>query len=515
MNLNHLVVAPIVLPALTAGLLLMLGARPQLARGVGLASTALLLVVSVLLAAQAASGAYQVYALGDWPAPFGIVMVLDRLSAMLVAVTALVALAALAYAVQGWDSRGRHFHALFQFQLMGINGAFLTGDLFNLFVFFEVLLIASYCLLLHGLGERRLRAAVHYVAVNLTGSAVFLLAVGVLYSVTGTLNMAHLAERVAQAPESDIALIRGAGLMLLGVFAVKAALFPLYFWLPSAYSNASAPVAALFAVMTKIGVYAIVRFTTVIFGAEDGAGADLTAPWLLPVALFTLALAAFGALAARRFAELVAYLTVASVGTMLIAVTAGEEAGLAGALFYLIHSTLIVSALFLLAELLARERGTAADTLSPGPALRRPALLGLAFLLGAAIIAGLPLSSGFLAKLMILKSAIDTPVVAWVWGVILGTSLVTIIGCARAGSIVLWNTAEEKAPDASPVARRELLPLAALLACSILLVVFARPIKQYVDAAAAQALTPAGYVAAVLDSTPDRAPRAIRGEHRR
>jgi multicomponent K+:H+ antiporter subunit D len=510
--MNHLVVLPIVLPALTAGLLLVVGgSRPALARAISIAATTALLVTAVMLAVQAASGVHQVYALGDWPAPFGIVMLLDRLSALLVAVTALVALAALAYAAQGWDTRGKHFHALFQFQLMGLNGAFLTGDLFNLFVFFEVLLIASYCLLLHGLGQQRLRTAVHYVVINLTGSAVFLIAVSLLYSVTGTLNMAHLAERVAQVPPSDIALVRAAGLMLLGVFAVKAALFPLYFWLPSAYSSASAPVAALFAVMTKVGVYAIVRVSTLIFGADEGAGADLTAPWLLPVALLTLAFAALGALAARRLAELVAYLTVASVGTMLTALAAGGEAGLAGALFYLVHSTLIVAALFLLAELLGRQRGATGDSLSPGPALPQPALTGIALLLGAAIVAGLPPWSGFLAKLMIMKSVLDTQTIAWVWSVILVSSLVTLIGCARAGSIMLWNTTADRADDAAPARRGEWLPLAALLACSVLVAVFAAPLKHYTDATAQQLLSRADYVSAVLGGTPERAPRPLPG----
>lgn len=507
--MNHLLVLPIILPALTAALLLLCGRQPLITRSVSFLSTSLLLVVSIFLIKDAGSGAFQTYALSDWVAPFGIILVLDRLSGLMVLLTAIVALAALFYAMQGWDTRGKYFHALFQFQLMGINGAFLTGDLFNLFVFFEVLLIASYCLLMYGFGERRLRASVHYVAINLTGSAVFLIAVSLLYSVTGTLNMAHLAEVVARSAPVDIALIRSSGLMLLGVFGIKAALFPLYFWLPAAYSSASAPVAALFAIMTKVGVYSILRLTTLIFAGTGGAAADLTTPWLLPLALVTLALAAFGALAAKRLLELFAYLTIASVGTILIAVSAGGVAGLSGGLFYLLHSTLTIAGLFLLAEMIGQARGEAKDQLHAGAELLQSVMLGIAFLVGAAIVAGLPLSSGFLAKLMILQSAIDSAQMPWVWGTILGASLITLIGLARAGSMIFWKTSHEVSSQALSPTRLQWLPVVGLIGLSILMVVYAAPIKRYTDATAKQLTTPSDYISAVIGKTADRAPRLL------
>ena len=507
--MNQLLVLPIILPALTAALLLFCGRQPTLSRVLSFASTGLLLAICISLFCDASTGAFQTYALSDWVAPFGIVLVLDRLSAMLVLLTALIALASLFYAMQGWDTRGKYFHALFQFQLMGINGAFLTGDLFNLFVFFEVLLIASYCLLMYGFGEKRLRASVHYVAINLTGSAVFLIAVSLLYSVTGTLNMAHLAEVVAQSAPQDIALIRSAGLMLLGVFGIKAALFPLYFWLPAAYSSASAPVAALFAIMTKVGVYAILRFTTLVFAGTSGASADLTSPWLLPVALVTLILAALGALAAKRLLELFAYLTIASVGTILIAVSAGGIAGLSGGLFYLLHSTLIVSALFLLAEMIGQARGEAQDQLHSGPLLLMPVRLGVAFLAGAVIVAGLPLSSGFLAKLMILQSTTDSSNMAWVWSVILVSSLLTLIALSRAGSTIFWKTSHEVSNQAVAPGGLRWIPVIGLLGLSILMVVYAAPLKRYTDATAKQLTTPSEYILAVIGKTTDRAPRTL------
>jgi multicomponent K+:H+ antiporter subunit D len=321
--------------------------------------------------------------------------------------------------------------------------------------------------------------------------------------------MAHLAEVVAQSAPQDIALIRSAGLMLLGVFGIKAALFPLYFWLPAAYSSASAPVAALFAIMTKVGVYAILRFTTLIFAGTSGASADLTSPWLLPVALVTLILAALGALAAKRLLELFAYLTIASVGTILIAVSAGGVAGLSGGLFYLLHSTLIVSALFLLAEMIGQARGEAQDQLHSGPLLLMPVRLGVAFLAGAVIVAGLPLSSGFLAKLMILQSTTDSANMAWVWSVILVSSLLTLIALSRAGSTIFWKTSHEVSNQAVAPGGLRWIPVIGLLGLSILMVVYAAPLKRYTDATAKQLTTPSEYILAVIGKTTDRAPRTL------
>jgi multicomponent K+:H+ antiporter subunit D len=321
--------------------------------------------------------------------------------------------------------------------------------------------------------------------------------------------MAHLAERIAQTPEADIALVRAAGLMLLGVFAVKAALFPLYFWLPATYSSASAPVAALFAIMTKVGVYAILRVTTLMFGGDSGAAASLTSPWLLPLALLTLALGVTGALGAKRLGELVAHLTIASVGTLLTAVAAGGNAALAGALYYLVHSTVIVAALFLLTDLVARQRGSTADTLVAAGAPRQPVLLGIVFLLGAAVVAGAPPSAGFLGKVMILQGTAGSPVAPWIWGTVLVSSLAALVACSRAGSVLLWKVGAEAAPDAVPARSAEWLPLGALMALSLLLVAFAGPLHRHAEATAAQLLAPAQYVQAVVGNSADRAPRPL------
>jgi multicomponent K+:H+ antiporter subunit D len=414
-------------------------------------------------------------------------------------VTALLASGVALYAIQGWDIRGRFFHPFFLFLVMGVDGAFLTGDLFNLFVFFEVLLIASYCLALQGLGQERLRATLHYAAVNIAVSSLFLIAVSLLYGVTGTLNMAHLAERVAQVREEDVALVRAAGLLLLGVFAVKAALFPLYFWLPATYSSAPAPVAALFSIMTKVGIYAIIRLTTLIYRADTGTAMELTSPWFLPLALITLVVATVGALGAERLAVMTAYLTIASAGTILSAVAVGGGAGLSAALYYLAHSTFVIAALFLVTDLLARSRGSMRDLLHPGPSPRGAALLGLAFLIAAATVVGIPPFSGFLGKLMVLQSAKGAMVVGAVWTVVLATSVLTLIGCSRAGTMLLWNTTNplRTGPEHPPRAG-EWAALAGLVGCSLLLVVLAGPITRYTDEAAAQLNAPAAYIEAVL-----------------
>ena len=512
--MSHLLVLPIVLPALTAALLLLMGRQLAISRVISFIASALLVLIGIQLFQDANSGAIQTYVLGDWAAPFGIVLVLDRLSGLMVLLTSIVAIAALFYAMQGWDQRGKYFHALFQFQLMGINGAFLTGDLFNLFVFFEVLLIASYCLLVYGFGERRLRAAVHYVVINLTGSALFLIGVSILYGLTGTLNMAQLAERIASSAPDDIALIRSASLLLIAVFGIKAALFPLYFWLPNAYSSASAPVAALFAIMTKIGIYAIFRFNSLIFSGSEGVTADITNPWLMPVAMLTLILGGLGALAAKRLLELIAYLTVASVGMILMAYSIGNQASFSGALFYMVHSTLISAALFLLAEMIGQARGSIEEKLQTGPLMKQGVALGVTVLIAGAIAIGLPLSSGFLAKLMILQSATVNPHMPMIWTLILLASFIGLIGLSRAGSTLFWKTSHEYAADARFPSFGQWLPILFLLGASLLMVVYAAPLKQITDQTAAQMKAPQRYIEAVVGQTADRAPRALPRELR-
>ncbi|WP_069438001.1 proton-conducting transporter membrane subunit [Methyloceanibacter methanicus] len=238
------IIAPTILPAITAAIMILVRRRDiEMQRVLSVASTVALLGIALFLYNAVSDGETDAYRLGAWPAPYGIVLVLDRLSTTMLVLTAGLALAVLLYAIAGWDRGGRHFHALFHFQLLGLNGAFLTGDLFNLFVFFEVMLIASYGLMLHGGGPKRLRAGFQYVAINLIASSLFLIAVGLIYGVTGTLNFADLAVKVGDTAQADQALLQTGALLLLLVFAIKAAFVPLHWWLPATYAAASAPVA--------------------------------------------------------------------------------------------------------------------------------------------------------------------------------------------------------------------------------------------------------------------------------
>ena len=425
---SHWIVAPIVLPLLAGALALLVERRsPRAAAAVSIGATLALAVIVVRLAVLADSGEVGAYLLGNWRAPFGIALALDRLAALMLVLTALVAVASVLYACGRGahgrhDERGPHFHALFQFQLMGLNGAFLTADLFNLFVFFEVLLIASYGLLLYGAGPVRLRASVHYVVFNLTGSALFLLAVSTLYGLTGTLNMADLAQRIPTVPAESAAVLQSAALLLIVVFGVKAAIFPLYFWLTDTYGAATAPVAALFVIMTKVGVYCIARATTLLFGAEAGAAAFVAEPWLPWLALATLALAAFGALAAWQLRRLVAYLVLASAGMLLLAVGLGSADTLAAGLFYLVHSTVVAAALFLLVDSMVASRGHAGDEMVPAPLASAGSYGTLYFLLAVAV-AGLPPFGGFLGKSMLLAASRGESLAVAVWVVVLLSSL--------------------------------------------------------------------------------------------
>jgi multicomponent K+:H+ antiporter subunit D len=496
----HAIVLPVLLPAIMAPfLVLALRHRIEVQRAVSIAATALLLAIAVVLYLVASDGTIRPYYLGQWPAPFGIVLVLDRLSATMLLLTAALALAVVVYAAAGWDARGRHFHPLFQFQLMGLNGAFLTGDVFNLFVFFEVMLIASYGLLLHGGGARRLRAGFQYVAINLIGSTLFLFAVGLIYSVTGTLNMADLAVKVSQVAPGDVALLRSGALLLLVVFAIKAALVPLQWWLPGAYAAASGPSAALFMLMTKVGAYSILRVYTQVFGTDAGAAANIAVPWLLPLALATLVLGAAGVLASRTLLGLVAFAVVWSMGSLLVAFGLFDRAGIAAGLYYLLHSTLSGAALFLTGDLLRQQRGSFADQLVPTPTLPMASLFGGLYFVGAIAMTGMPPLSGFIGKLLILDAGRAAAAAVWIWALVLGTGLVVILGFARAGSTLFWKVGAGAPPATAtrPVAVPAAV-CAALLATSMLMSVFAGPLMRQFDAAAGQLLDVQAYVRAVL-----------------
>ncbi len=511
--MTHWLIMPVVLPAILAPFII-LAARYHMGiqRVFSVAGVLAMIAIAFGLVAQTSDGSVLLYQLGDWAAPFGIVLVGDRLSTMMVMLMAVLALFVLLYAIGSkWDERGRHFHVLFQFQLMGIAGAFLTGDLFNLFVFFEVLLIASYGLMIHSGGNARLRAGVQYVLFNLLGSTLFLFALGAIYAETGTLNMADLSQRVQLISADATVGIRVAAVLLILVFAIKAAVVPLHFWLPSSYAEAPPPVAALFAIMTKVGAYAIIRVYTMIFPVDLEVTLGLHGTWLLPVALLSLAVGAVGVLAAKKLDRLVAFAVISSMGMVMVAIALFTEESIASALYYMVHSTLAAGALFLIVDLVRQSRGHL-ELRTDAPVAGAALIAGL-FMVAAIAMTGLPPLSGFVGKLMVLNAAFDGGPAVWVWSVILVSSLISVVGFARAGSVLFWKSQSDGAPvaDAGRAAPSILsfVAVGGLLALLVAHTVFAGQMYKYTGATAAQLFQPDKYISTVL-GTPGKlsAPKA-------
>lgn len=528
---ENLISLLVFLPIGLAAILAVTGQRaPALSRAVSLAGTITLLIVSAWLLLGGFGNTAAVIELGGWSAPFGIVLVFDRLSGLMVVLTSIVAVLSLLYAIRrDEDAAGPHFHALFQAQLFGLNGAFLTGDLFNLFVFFEVLLLASYGLLLHGNGRKRTRAGFHYVVVNLIGSTLFLFAVGALYGTVGSLNLADITLKLPQVAPDAVPIVTTAIFLLFVVFLIKGAAFPLYLWLPGAYGHASIPVAALFAIMTKVGLYAVLRVDSVMLSGNTIGGlvetTALIAPWLLWLGLVTLLLASLGVVAGRFLRRQIAYLIVASVGTILIAlglVTGSErELAISGALYYWIHTTILSAGFFLLAGLLMRHRPEAGDAIEAAPPMPHAVLAGSLFLAYAIAMAGLPPLTGFFGKVMILAAALDSPLMAPIFAVVLTSGLIMVIALARAGSRLFYQSHATPGHPAHALPRdaRPAMPGLALtiapLAIAAVMVVGAQPLSDWLEGTARQITTPSGYLDAVMPEgilSPETAPGKL-GQH--
>ena len=527
--LNHLVILPILLPLATGALLLFFPDRSRrLKMLINAVATLLLITVGVMLVMRAADPAaptsQTIYPLGNWPVPFGIVLVVDRFAALMVMLTGIVGACAMTYSFARWHAAGPNFHSLFQFLLMGLNGAFLTGDLFNLFVFFEVLLAASYGLALHGSGEARVKSGLHYIAINLAASSLFLIGAALIYGVVGTLNMADLAARVPLVPSSDRGLLE-AGAAILGVaFLVKAAMWPLGFWLPTTYAAASAPVAALFTIMTKVGIYAILRMSTLAFGADAGASAGFGHSFLLYAGLVSLGFGTIGVLASRSPARMAGYCVLVSSGTLLTAVGFASEGVTGAAFFYLVSSTLAVSAFFLVVDLLERVRIEGADvrtvtveafddddeeaageveeiSVAIPSAL---AVMSVCFGLCVLLIAGLPPLSGFVAKFIMLSAMLTSGETGagavegstwWVVGLLIVSGFATLIALTRTGINTFWMP---MADDPAPVRVLEIAPVIFLLGLTVAMTAMAGPVMGYMTAAAAELHTPSTYISDVL-----------------
>ncbi|NGN41774.1 monovalent cation/H+ antiporter subunit D [Mesorhizobium sp. CGMCC 1.15528] len=531
---SHLLIAPIVLPLVAGALLLMFDERRHtLKAAISLASVLTLLVITVVLLrfVDSETAMTSVYPLGNWPAPFGIVLVLDRLSALMLVLTSVLALAALIFSLARWHKSGPHFHTLFQLLLMGLNGAFLTGDLFNLFVFFEVLLAASYGLVLYGSGQLRVKAGLHYIAINLAASSLFLIGVSLIYGVTGTLNMADLALRIPAVAAEDRMLLE-AGATVLGIaFLVKAGMWPLGFWLPTAYTAAAAPVAAIFAILSKVGVYVILRLSLLLFGVDAGATAGFGSSWLLFGGMATIAFGAIGVLASQAMGRLAGFYVLVSSGTLLAAIGMASVSVTSGALYHMVSSTLAISAFFLLIELVERAQDPAANVLAvtmeaygddmdeeeapeevglaiPGTL----AVLGLCFVGCALLLAGLPPLSGFIAKFALLTAMIGGNENAAMWvlaALLLLSGLSAMIAMTRAGIRTFWAPIEGTVPR---VRVSEIVPVGFLLVLCLVLTVQGGSVMRYMDATAQSLHTPMNYVRAVMSTAQVPGPKAAESQ---
>lgn len=514
---QHTPIFSILIPAFTAFILLLLGNpgagalkddwRQPWRRGISLVSAIAGLITAIVYLSYASTGQITVYQLSEWSAPFGIVLVLDRLSAFMLALTYALAVPVLWYASDNWDTRGRYFHAIVHFLLMGICGAFLTGDLFNLFVFFEILLMASYVLLLHGQGKPRFQLGVHYVIINLLASALFLIGLGMIYGSVGSLNMADVSRLIPTLEADQHKLAVAGSLLLFVVFGIKAAMLPVGFWLPKTYAVASTPVAAIFTIMTKVGIYSILRVNGTVF--DDALSQEILKSWLLPIGLITSLYGVIAAIGADRLRRFVGFMVLSSIGTLLTAIAMSNTQAWSGALYYLVHSTLIGAAFYLFCGWITSQRGDFKDHLKVAPRIKQEKAAMLTYFLIAMMMAGLPPFSGFLGKVFILQATVEASYQGWIIGVVLVVSLLSIIALTRVGFILFWRASAPEEdpihpayilyralPERAPPRNDQVIYL--LLAGLIAYVVFAAPIQHYTLSTAQQIQDHALYQHSIL-----------------
>ena len=534
---QHLILVPILLPLLVGALLAPLTQGwhrlkfwASYASLLGMLATALALI-------QMTDGGHWddgmgVYLAANWSAPFGIALLADRLSALMLLLAAVLGLASLHFTKKRWGKIGVHYHTMFQFLMMGINGAFLTHDLFNLFVFFEVMLAASYGLVLHGYNAERIRASMQYIAINLAAALMFLLGTAMIYATTGTLNMADLAARVATLDGEELALLKVGATVLALAFLTKGAMWPLGFWLPTTYAAASPPVAVMLVLMTKVGAYIVLRLWLLIFSDSAGAAAGFGQDALLYAGMSTIVFGAAGMLSTDTAGRMAGYGAIISSGTLLAVIGYGQPSLVTAGSYYLIGSTIAVAAFLLLIELIDRIRSPRSAMLAltmeafavedaPAEPSGRGvpaamAFVSLAFAACALMIAGLPPLSGFVAKFSMFHALLNPPAVvdsvstgvvpASVWtlmALIVLSGLIAVISMMRFGVRTFWANAGAEPPK---LHRTEVVPVLFLLSLSVLMTVQANSLFSYLERASADIHRPSTYVSRVLSEPSVPAP---------
>tara|TARA_R110001592_G_scaffold103298_2_gene291173 strand:+ start:42065 stop:43573 length:1509 start_codon:yes stop_codon:yes gene_type:complete len=497
--LNHLPVSPILIPLLAGIVLLfpLISKNTVRVRVFSLLFSSLLLAATIMLFLLVQSDGIFVYALGNWQAPYGITLYVDVFSSLLCLLTAFLLLCVQLFSFAGEDTNGQYYHPLLMFQAMGIIGAFLTGDIFNLFVFFEVLLIASYALVIHGGGKQKTHANLHYVILNLAGSALFLFALGILYGTFGSLNMVDMQAKASSLDQDQAILAKAGGLLLIAVFGLKSALLPLHFWLARTYSAAPASVAALFAIMTKVGIYSFWRIHTGVFGNEAGSLANIAQDWLGPLAWLTVIAGTIAVLASQSLRSLTANLVIVSVGSLLLMIAVNTEMSATAGIYYLIHSTLACALMFLLADLIIKQRGKAEDRFVISRPVSQAKLLSLLYFFAALLLIGMPPLSGFIGKAFMLKASLDASMALWVWPPVLISSLAAMTILTRAGSSIFWR-AKGEALESHQVHFSQLLAISLLGLALVAMVIFGGPLSE-ISAQAADNIFNLGHIVNSLE----------------
>jgi multicomponent Na+:H+ antiporter subunit D len=496
-----LVTLPVLLPLAAAAGALVLHRRLRYQRLLSVTAVAASLAGSVATLARVSSDGVQAVQFGEWAAPFGITFVADLFSSLLVSVSMATILGVLVYAM-GQLSRvveARFFHPLYLTLTAGVGASFLTGDLFNLFVAFEVMLIASYVLMTLSGARESVRPAMTYVVVSLLSSTLFITAVAFLYAATGTVNMADLSGRVADLPgELQTAL----GLLLLVVFGIKAAIFPLFFWLPDSYPTAPAAITAVFAgLLTKIGVYAIIRTQTLVF-RQAGDGPDTL---LLVLAGATMVVGVLGAVAQEDIKRILSFHIISQIGYMIMGLGLYTVAGLAGATLFLVHQIPVKTSLFLVGGMVEHLTGTGALQRLGGMSKKLPAVAVL-FMLGALSLAGLPPFSGFFGKLALVQAGMSAESY-WIVGVSLAVSLLTLFSMTKIWAGTFWGSPTDEPSTIVPSGRLRPPPLmlgatVAVIALTVAIALGAEPLYELSLRAGEQLVDLTAYTEAVLGPDP-------------
>jgi len=495
---NVAIILPIALPLATMAVLVLAWNSMIAQKVIGVAGSTLLLLSAAALMWLVDREDILVLQVGSWPAPFGITLVADRLSSIMVMLAGLMAFAVSVYSLATVDDRrvAFGFHPLVQLLLMGVCGAFLTGDIFNLYVWFEVMLIASFVLLTLG-GERgQLEGAIKYVTLNLISSAVFLAAIGVLYAATGTLNMADLALKLRSFPDEEVVSVLA--MLFLIAFGTKAAVFPLFFWLPASYHTPPVAVSAIFAgLLTKVGVYSLIRAFTLLFVTDR----EFTHNLLLLIAALTMVTGVLGAMAQSEIRRILSFHIVSQIGYMLMGLALFTPLALAGSIFYIIHHIVVKTNLFLIGGI-AEQRFGSGQLAKIGGLYRNAPVLAVLFFLSAMSLAGIPPLSGFFAKLTLIRGGLEAESYAIV-ATALAVSLLTLFSMTKIWAEAFWKPEPEDAVvcQANPSWRLRFClfgPPIMLASITVGIGVLAGPVMNASMATAEQLLDPDVYIDAVL-----------------